>query len=81
MVHDNCGKTQYKGFSEAPSNNKLLIGSNTEAVFRCHHEFAELVINWEINGSVDMHLAVFWCHRLCKYSQYSFYSQFLVKLL
>ena len=43
--HNNC-----EGFSEVPSNITLLIGSDTEAVFRCYHESTESTITWMING-------------------------------
>ena len=49
MMNLSC-RNYCEGFSEVPSNITLLIGSDRETVFRCHHESTELAINWMING-------------------------------
>ena len=41
----------YIEFAEYPMNISLLIGSDTEAVFRCQHQSLEATIAWIVNRS------------------------------
>ena len=42
----------YVEFAEYPMNITLLIGSETEAVFRCQHQSLEANIVWSVNRSL-----------------------------